>query len=45
MEIVITLVIVASATYILLKNLKSKKNGGCNCGSCSSKCPIYKEKK
>ncbi len=44
-EVIITLVIVAAAAYILIKNLKGKKSGGCNCGSCSSKCPIYKDKK
>jgi NAD-dependent dihydropyrimidine dehydrogenase PreA subunit len=40
MEILITIVIAVLAAYILFKNLK-KKSKGCNCGSCTSKCPNY----
>lgn len=43
MEIFITVIIVAAAVFILYKNIKNKKNGGCNCGSCSSHCPQYKQ--
>lgn len=43
MELVIGIGIVALAAYILVKNIKNKKKGGCNCGSCSSKCPMYKD--
>lgn len=44
LEIIITITIAAAAVYILANNFKKKKNGGCNCGSCSSKCPIYEKK-
>ncbi|MDU1412517.1 MAG: FeoB-associated Cys-rich membrane protein [Clostridium sp.] len=45
MEIIITLGIIVLAIIILTNTIKKKKSGGCNCGSCSSKCPMYKEKK
>lgn len=40
MEILITIIIAILAIFILFKNLK-KKSKGCNCGSCTSKCPNY----
>lgn len=45
MEILITVIIVGAAGLILYKNIKSKKTGGCNCGSCSSHCSLYKTQK
>jgi len=44
MEIIITLIIVALAGTILYKSVNKSSKGGCNCGSCSSNCPSYKEK-
>ena len=43
-EIIITIGIVGAAIYILINNFKKKKNSGCNCSGCSSKCSMYKEK-
>jgi len=40
LEILITILIVVLATFLLFKNLK-KKSKGCNCGSCTSKCPNF----
>lgn len=44
MEILITIVIVASAGVLLYRNLKRKSQGKCDCGSCNSKCPKYNDK-
>ncbi|MBA5851847.1 FeoB-associated Cys-rich membrane protein [Clostridium sp. cel8] len=40
MEMLITLVIVAFAAYILVRNIQKKSKGNCcsNCNSCSSNC-------
>ena len=45
-EIVITVIIIFLALYIFIKNIKkkSKPGGGCDCGSCSTKCPTYIKK-
>lgn len=40
LEILITILIVILAAFLLFKNLK-KKSKGCNCGSCTSKCPNF----
>jgi heterodisulfide reductase subunit C len=40
LEILITILIVVLAAFLLFKNLK-KKSKGCNCGSCTSKCPNF----
>lgn len=46
MEIIITILIVLAAVFIFVGNLKKKaKSGGCDCGSCSSHCPSYKDMK
>ncbi|WP_072985687.1 FeoB-associated Cys-rich membrane protein [Clostridium cavendishii] len=45
MEIFITILIVLLAIFIILKNIKNSSKGQCNCGSCSSHCPKYKNKK
>ncbi|WP_459834817.1 FeoB-associated Cys-rich membrane protein [Clostridium carnis] len=45
MEILITLVIVAVAAFIIFRSIRKSSKGGCNCGSCSSHCPSYKNKK
>lgn len=45
MEVIITLIIVALAAAILYKSVNKSSKGGCNCGSCSSDCPSYKDKK
>lgn len=42
-EIFITILIAALSAFILVKSAKKKISGGCDCGSCSSHCPIYKE--
>ena len=44
MEIIITIAIVASAVYLLYRNIKRKAEGKCDCGSCTSKCPKYDNK-
>lgn len=41
-EILVTLLIIAAAGYIFFKDLKKSTSGKCNCGSCSSSCPMYK---
>ena len=41
LEILITIILVASAAFILFKNIKKKASGKCDCGSCSSRCPNY----
>lgn len=46
MEILITVLIAAFAVFILVRSAKKKiKGDGCECGSCSSHCPMYEEKK
>lgn len=42
-EIVIAALIGGCAIYIFYKNLKKKAQGKCDCGSCSSHCPNYKD--
>lgn len=44
MEIIITIGIIGFAAFILYKNLRKSAKGNCNCGSCSSHCPMYKNK-
>lgn len=44
MELIITLVIVGFAAVVLYKSVNKSSKGGCNCGSCSSNCPSYKDK-
>lgn len=44
MEIIITGIIVVFAIFILVRSAKKKASGQCDCGSCSSHCPMYKEK-
>lgn len=44
MEILITLIIVAVAAYIIFRTVRKSSKGGCNCGSCSSSCPMNEEK-
>lgn len=45
MEIVITLGILALASYMIFKSVRKTSKGGCNCNSCSSHCPMYKDEK
>ncbi|MHC1683765.1 MAG: FeoB-associated Cys-rich membrane protein [Clostridiaceae bacterium] len=46
MEFLFGAAIIGCAGYILFKNLKKKTTGGgCDCGSCSSHCPQYDDKK
>lgn len=45
-EILITAGIAIFAIAILVRSAKKKASGGgCECGSCSSHCPSYKDKK
>jgi heterodisulfide reductase subunit C len=44
MEILITLIIVALAAYIIFKTVRKSSKGSCSCGSCSSSCPMNKDK-
>ncbi|MFA6940003.1 MAG: FeoB-associated Cys-rich membrane protein [Clostridiaceae bacterium] len=43
-EIIITVLIILLSVYIIYRNIKNRSKGKCNCGSCSSHCPYYKEK-
>ncbi|VYT82574.1 FeoB-associated Cys-rich membrane protein [Clostridium tertium] len=45
MEILITLGIVALASYIIYRSVRKSSKGGCTCSSCSSHCPMYKDEK
>lgn len=45
LEKIIAGIIVIVAIYFLYKNFKKKSSGQCNCGSCSSHCPLYEDKK
>ncbi len=38
MEIIITVAIVASAIYLLVKSVRGKAKGDCDCSSCSANC-------
>ncbi|AYE33315.1 FeoB-associated Cys-rich membrane protein [Clostridium septicum] len=44
MEIVITVAIIGFSAYIIYKNVRKSSKGGCNCGNCSSHCPMYNDK-
>ena len=44
MEIIITIVIVAFAVSIIYRSFRKSSKGDCNCGSCSTHCPMYKDK-
>ncbi|SKA74991.1 Virus attachment protein p12 family protein [Clostridium sp. USBA 49] len=45
MEIIITILLLALAIFIFYKNFKKSTKGECNCGSCSSSCPMYNKEK
>lgn len=45
MEIIITILLLGIAIFIFYKNLKKSTKGECNCGSCSSSCPMYNKEK
>ncbi|HHY77208.1 MAG TPA: FeoB-associated Cys-rich membrane protein [Clostridiales bacterium] len=45
MEIIITIGIVALAAYIFYRSTKKRTKGECECGCCSSQCPVYEEHK
>lgn len=44
-EIIIAGAIACVAVYIFVKSIRKKSTSGCDCGSCSSKCPSYKDTK
>jgi len=41
MEILIAALIAAAALFMLIRSAKRKSQGKCDCGSCSSHCPMY----
>ncbi len=41
MEIAIAAVLLGTAIWVLVRNLRGKGKGDCSCGSCSAKCPKY----
>lgn len=43
-EKIITVLIILLSVYIIYRNIKNRSEGKCNCSSCSSHCPYYKEK-
>lgn len=45
MEILIASLIGLGAIFILYRSAKRKAQGKCECGSCSSHCPMYDDKK
>ncbi|MGL5381140.1 FeoB-associated Cys-rich membrane protein [Clostridium sp.] len=45
MEIFIASIIILLAVWIIYRSFKKSTKGKCNCGSCSSHCPMYKDKK
>ena len=45
MELVITTGIIALAVFIFYRSAKKKTTGDCDCGSCTSHCPLYEERK
>ncbi len=44
MEILIATLLVMAAIFILYRSAKRKAQGKCECGSCSSHCPMYENK-
>ncbi|MFA7572953.1 MAG: FeoB-associated Cys-rich membrane protein [Lutispora sp.] len=45
MEVIITIGIVLLAVFIFYRSAKKKTTGDCDCGSCTSHCPLYEERK
>ncbi|WP_212904993.1 FeoB-associated Cys-rich membrane protein [Clostridium polyendosporum] len=45
MEIIVTIAIVGLAAFFLIRGFIKSSKGDCSCGSCSSHCPKYDEKK
>lgn len=41
-EIIITLAIIFVAALLLINSIRKKAAGKCDCSSCSSHCPNYK---
>lgn len=44
-EVIIAALILGAAGFIFYKNFKKSAKGECNCGSCSSSCPMYSKEK
>ena len=43
MEILIVVLLATLSIFIIVRNFKQKASGGgCDCGSCSSHCAMYK---
>lgn len=43
MEILITTGIVIFTAFIIYRTINKSSKGNCNCGTCSTHCPIYKD--
>lgn len=43
-EVIATAAIFALAAFIFYRSIRKKASGKCDCSSCSSHCPYYKEK-
>lgn len=44
MEIIITLGIIFFTAFVVYRTFKKSSTGNCNCGTCSTNCPMYKDK-
>ncbi|MCY6959307.1 FeoB-associated Cys-rich membrane protein [Clostridium brassicae] len=44
-EFIIASLLGIAALFIIIKNLKNSAQGKCNCGSCSSNCPMNNKNK
>lgn len=44
-EFIIASLLAIVALFIIIKNLKNSAQGKCNCGSCSSDCPMNNKNK
>lgn len=43
-EIIFTIIIIIIAVYILIRNIKNRSTGKCDCENCKSHCSNYKKK-
>lgn len=44
LEKIITSLMIIVALYILIKHIRKKLSGKCDCNTCSSHCSMYKKK-
>lgn len=44
MEIIITIAIGTFTAFIIYRTIRKSSKGSCNCGTCSTHCPLYNSK-